>query len=248
MLYAFHGSLVAKSIEKAHTLLDSLRAKKPDAAFVRVNGDDWDVSIIEENLGGQGLFSNKYIIFLDRVTENDEAKERLVDYIQAMNESANIFIVCEGKLNAELKKGLEKHAQKVVVSDEATAPFSYGKPAGKNDFNIFNLADAIGARDPGKAWMIYREAVRNGLNSESILGTIFWQAKSMVQAVNSKSAGEAGLKPFVYDKSKRHAGNYSKEELDRLLTSIISIYHDGHRGIVDQELAIEKMMLRIKKI
>ncbi|MFA6295461.1 MAG: hypothetical protein WC666_03490 [Candidatus Paceibacterota bacterium] len=250
MLYILHGSNISKSVEKAHSLINSLRAKKPDATFVKLSSEDWSTSVIEEHLGGQGLFSNKYIILLDRVTENSEAKDQLPEFIEAMHESTNIFIVCEGKLNVELKKIFEKYAEKVVVSDEPVKAFSYGKATsgganGKKDFNIFALADAFGSRDKMKAWMIYREAIKNGLESESILGTLFWQAKSMALAVNCKSANEASLKPFVFDKSKRYAKNFSKEELDNLLKNIIILYHDGHRGVIDLELATEKMMLKI---
>jgi DNA polymerase III delta subunit len=240
MLYVFHGSLVVKSIEKAHALVDSLRAKRPDAAFVKVNGDDWSSSVIEEHLGGQGLFSNKYIIMLDRVTENAEAKENFLGFIPAMHGSANIFIVCEGKSNAELKRAFEKNAEKVIVSDEPSAASSYGR----KDFNIFALADAVGSKDKMKAWIIYREAIKSGLESESILGTLFWQAKSMALADGCRSAGEAGLKPFIFDKSKRYARNYSKEELGRLLKDIIVLYHDGHRGMVDMESGIERLLIR----
>ena len=255
MLYVFHGSLISKSVEKAHALIGSLRAKKPDAAYVKIDADNWDKSILEENLGGQGLFSNKYIVYLDRVTENPVAKEELIEFTKAMKESANIFIICEDKLNIELKKAFEKYAEKVVVSDEKSTGYSYGKvgaesggmngSGGKKDFNIFALADAFGSRDKIKSWMIYREALVNGLEAESIIGTLFWQTKSMTLAMNSKSASEAGLKPFVYDKAKRYANKYSKIELDNLLKKLITIYHDGHRGVVDMELGIERLMLSV---
>jgi DNA polymerase III delta subunit len=154
-----------------------------------------------------------------------------------MKESNNIFIISEGKVNAELKKVFEKFGDKVVLSDGVE------KKNFSKEFNIFSLADAIGARDRFKAWSIYREAVGNGLESESILGTIFWQIKVMILASGTKSAAEAGLNPFVYSKAKKGAGNYKEGELNNLLEQVIVLYHDGHRGLVDLELGIEKMML-----
>jgi DNA polymerase III delta subunit len=175
MLYVFHGSDRQTAAKKAHTLIDSLRAKKPDAAFEKIDGDSWSPSVLEGHLGGQGLFSSKYIVFLDRVTENTEAKERIPSFVPAMQESPNIFIVLEGKLNAELKKGLEKDAEKVVGCEPKTkdAPFK------KDEFNIFALANAVGRREPLKAWSIYRQAVDAGIAAENILGILFWKAKSM---------------------------------------------------------------------
>jgi DNA polymerase III delta subunit len=241
MLYVFHGSNVSKGVEKSHQLIDSLRAKRPDAAYEVIAADNWNPSILEGHLGGQGLFSNKYIVFLNRVTENEEAKEQIADFIPAMNESANIFIVLEGKLLADLKKAFTKYAEKVVECeyDEGT------KAAKREEFNIFALADALGSRDSFKAWSVYRQAVDNGIEPEAILGTLFWQAKSMILAADAASAGEAGLNPFVFGKSKRYSGNYSPAERRQLLESFMTLYHDGHRGIVDLELGIERFVLEI---
>lgn len=239
MLYIFHGTNISKSADKARSLVGSLRAKKPDAAYVEINSDNWSPAAIEENLGGQGLFSSKYIVFIDRVGDKEEVREKLIEMLPVMEESDNIFIVSEGKANAELKKAFEKHGEKVVVTDEAA------KSAFGQEFNVFSLADAVGARDRFKAWSIYRQAIENGLESESILGTLFWQVKSMALAAQGKSAAETGLNPFVFSKSKKYSGNYSNQELKALLERLIVLYHNGHRGRVDLELGTERLLLKI---
>lgn len=244
MLYVFHGTDIASAVTKATSLVDSLRAKRPDASYVRVEASQWSPSIIEEHIGGQGLFSNKYIIYLDRVTENIEAKESFAEFAQVIAESANIFIVLEGKLNAELKKVFEKHAEKMVECEKKEVAKSFG--GGNGEFNIFALADAVGARDSFKAWSVYRRAVDEGNEPESIIGTLFWQVKSMKLAAQAKSAGESGLSPFVFAKAKRAAGNYSGDELNRLTDKLIMIYHDAHRGMCDAELVVERIMLGLK--
>lgn len=246
MLYVFYGTDVARSHEKAHKLIDSLRAKKPDASYVPINGDSWRTPVIEEHLGGQGLFSNKYIVFLDRVTENAEAKEGIDEFLPAMAESSNIFVMLEGKSNVESRKAIEKSAEKVVVTDLPVVARSFGGGDGaKGEFNIFSLSDAVGSRDRAKSWMIYRQAVDQGIESESILGTLFWQVKSMVVAAGGKSATDTGLSPFVFSKSKKYATNYEGSALGKLLTRIVTLYHDGHRGVVDLELGTEKLLLEL---
>jgi DNA polymerase III delta subunit len=242
MLYVFYGTDINKSSAKAHTLIDSLRAKKPDAAFESMSSDNWNAAALESHLGGQGLFSSKYIVFLNRLTENEEAAEKMADFAAVMNESANIFIVLEGKLKAELKKAFEKNAEKTVVSD-LTAESAR---TAKKDFNIFALGDAVGSRDPIKSWAIYRQAIDNGIESEAILGTLFWQVKSMMLSAPAASASAAGLNPFVFGKSKRYASNYSSTELSELLGSLITLYHDGHRGVRDLEVGTERLLLGIK--
>lgn len=237
MLYIFHGTNVNKSGDKARTLVSSLRTKKPEAMYIEVNEENWNPSIIEENVGGQGLFSNKYIIFLNRVAGDETFREKLIEMLPAMKESTNIFIIYEGKVNAELKKAFDKNGEKVVITDEEEKV--------NKEFNIFSLADAIGTRDRFKAWSVYREAVGNGLESESILGTIFWQLKSMIIASKAKSASEAGLNPFVFSKAKKGCANYKEGELQNLLRQAMVLYHDGHRGIVNLELGIERMLLEL---
>lgn len=241
MLYLFHGTDTTTAVKKSLALIGSLRTKRPDATFVRIEASDWSSSVIQEHLGGQGLFSNKYIIFLDRVSEKTEGKEGLLEFIPAMQESTNIFIVLEGKLNIELKKAFEKSAEKIVVCDKQEA--KGWKGGNSEDFNIFALADAVGNRDQFKAWMIYRQAVDAGMEGEAIIGTLFWQVKSMILARDGKSASETGLSPFVFSKAKKQAQNYSEGELRELSQRFITIYHDGHRGMVDIELGVEKMML-----
>ena len=208
MLYLCHGADVAQAGVKARALTDSLRAKRPDAAFERIEGDSWDSSIIEGHLGGQGLFSNKYIVFLDRVTENAEAKEEILKFIPAMQESPNIFIAFEGKLNAELTKAFEKSAEKIVECEKKAA--ADGVKGG--GFNVFALGDAVGRGDAFKAWSIYRQAVDGGAEPEAILGMLFWKAKTI-----------------------------GSKELAR---ELVTLYHDGHRGLVDLELGTERLVLR----
>jgi DNA polymerase III delta subunit len=238
MLYIFYGTDNKKVIDKARTLVDSLRAKKPDASFVEINSENWNPSIIEEHVGGQGLFSNKYIVYINRVGNEEEKVDKMIEMMGVMKESSNIFIISEGKANASLKKAFEKYGEKVVVLDEA-------EKLPKKEFNIFALADAIGNRDKFRAWSIYREAVANGLESESILGTIFWQLKSMAVARDAKTASEAGLNSFVFSKAKKGCALYKEGELNKLLEQTIVLYHDGHRGLVDLELGIERLMLRL---
>ena len=59
-----------------------------------------------------GLFENKYIIFLDKIFENEEIKEFILDKIKNIAESDNIFILLEEKVDKKTLTKIEKHAQK----------------------------------------------------------------------------------------------------------------------------------------
>lgn len=210
MLYVFHGEIKGAG-DKARALVDSLRTKRPDAAYEYIQADTWDASAVSAHLGGQGLFSNKYIIFLDRVTEDAEAKDELPGLVVALQESPNIFIILEGKLNAELKKAVEKSAEKVVEVEKKTVA---GGAAPSEGPNVFALAGAVGQGDALKAWMLYRESVDSGAALEAILGMLFWKAKSSM----------------------------NKE----LASKVLTLYHDGHRGLRDLELGTERLILSLR--
>ncbi|MFA6458887.1 MAG: hypothetical protein WCV79_00595 [Candidatus Paceibacterota bacterium] len=239
MLYVFYGTDIGTSQKKARTLVASLRAKKPDASYEEISSDNWSAQLLESHLDGQGLFSSKYIIFLDRVTDNVEAEKEFIDFLPAMKESENIFIVFEGKLLTDMKKAVAKHAEKALESGEKTDIKSFNN----SEFNIFSLADAVGSRENMKAWMIYRQAIDRGIEAESILGTLFWQVKSILLASKADGISDSGLSPFVFSKSKRYSANFPGREAEDLLEKIVVVYHDSHRGLVDAEYAIERMLL-----
>lgn len=215
MLYVFHGNDVRAAGDKARSLVESLRTKRPDAAYEHIEADAFDESVLVGHLGGQGLFSSKYIVFLDRITESAEAKEKLPSLAASMQESANVFIILEGKLGAELKKAFDKSAEKVVECEKKVAVASAYGAVASGEFNVFALASAVGAGEAFKAWKMFREAMDQGVALESILGMLFWKAKSV------------GHK--------------------QLAKEIVTLYHDGHRGIVDLELATERLVLNCGK-
>lgn len=240
MLYVFHGEDIKSATEKARKLVSSLRAKKPDAAYVEIDSDNWNPAVLESHLGGQGLFSNKYIVFLNRVCEKAEITESLSGFIPAMKESSNIFIMLESKLNADMTKLVDRYAEKTVESTMKTA-------LKKNEFNVFDLAEAFGNKDAVKAWILYRKAMKLGIEAESIAGTLFWQTKSIWISKDASSAIKAGLSPFVFSKAKRMSEKYKKGEIEGVTRAIISVYHESHRGNMDFELGLEKIILNCGK-
>jgi DNA polymerase III delta subunit len=213
MLYIFYGSDTGTSGKKALALVESLREKRPDASYVRMSGEDWSLESVKEHTEGQGLFVNKYIVYLDRVTENSSAKEDLASVLPAMKVSPNIFVLREGAVGVALVKDFAKNADKEVVSEAPKKGFDW---AGDHSFAF---VDAFMGRKGLDVWKNYRAAVGKGLEAEAILGSLFWQVKSAIVASRSKSASESGLAPFVYTKSKKITEMWSGAELAEVTTA-----------------------------
>ena len=242
-------------------MADGLLKKKPDAAFFRLTAESWNQASFEEYLAGQGLFNDKYIVFLDNILEETSIKDYILEKLPEISKSANIFIWLERKVAKpvadKIKKSAEK-AQEFLETSESGRDFSVegglpapsearqaGKTFSLGEFNIFSLADAFGRRDKKNLWTLYQKAIMREIPAEEISGVLFWQLKSMILAEKSKNADEAGIKPFVYSKAKAFARNYKEDELKNISSELVSIYHDSHRGMGEFEMALERFILGI---
>ena len=240
MIYLFYGNDIDKVRQKANGVVESLLKKRPDASLFRLNSDTWQEAAFDEYVGGQGLFVQKYIVVLDRLFEKKEIKEYVVDRLKALKTSDNIFIVLEGDLDKATLGKFEKTAEKVQNFGEEKSPTNK-----KVAFNMFAITDALGARNQKRLWLLYQQALRNNVVSEELHGILFWQIKSILLALTSKDAKEAGLNPFVYTKAKNYAKNFTLTELKKISSQLVVIYHQAHRGEVDFDSALEKFFLSI---
>ncbi|PJE74552.1 MAG: hypothetical protein COV01_00765 [Candidatus Taylorbacteria bacterium CG10_big_fil_rev_8_21_14_0_10_41_48] len=236
MLYVIYGSDTTKAREKAGMLRDVLQKKKPDASLFTMSAEDVSAERLDELTTGQGLFENKYIVFADRILDNRELNDVVFSKLESMKESPNIFIMLEVKLLKEAQKKLEKHAEKIEVHDATEKPK-------KESNEIFATADALGRRDKKSLWMLYRKAIDADAVPEEIHGILWWQMKSIALAQTGLSPAETGLNPFVHSKAKGFAQNFTREETDKILSSLVRMYHDAHRGKHDFEIALEKFAL-----
>jgi DNA polymerase III delta subunit len=238
MLYVIYGTDTEKGREKSHALFEALKSKKPDAAAGIMRAEDVTSEKIEELTQTQGLFENKQIIFMDRTLENPDIREIIVDKIDAVKESPNIFIFFEGKMTKEVLKKIEKRAEKVTE-------YELTEEKKKEGGSFFALADALGSRDKKAFWALLRQAFDNDAAPEEIHGILFWQVKSLALASKTSTALEAGLNPFVYGKAKRFAANFKEGEIDALLSKLVHMYHHAHRGQKDFQIELEKLALDI---
>ncbi|MDD5318842.1 MAG: hypothetical protein PHF79_03455 [Candidatus Pacebacteria bacterium] len=238
MLHVVKGSS-PQGIKKAHDIVAALQKKRPEAEVFTFSELSWSADKFSSLLSAQGLFESKYIVLLDRVLSAEGAQGAVFENLKMLAEAEHAFVLYEEKiLAAELKK-LEKHAFKVY---EISAPVLSEK---KEQFNLFGLTDALGARDKKKAWILFNEALHREIAAEEIHGVIWWQIKSILLASGAKSAAETGLNPFVYKKAKQYAGNFSTRELTTISEKLVDMYHQAHRGEADFLVELERFVLEI---
>lgn len=112
-------------------------------------------------------------------------------------------------------------------------------------FNIFALTDAFGSRKKKDVWVLFRRAILAGVSAEEIFFKLFWQLKSMLLALRTKTAFEALMSTFPYNKSKSFLKNFKTSELINLQTFLVVGYHKARRGEGEIETLVEKVLLSL---
>lgn len=238
MLYVFHGTHTHKVADQTNKLVAGLLAKKPLAQVFSFEGGMVQESDLDALIEAQGLFVEKHIVVLRQTFEVAESRDVVLARLKRLADTQNIFVISENKLLAEYKKILTKHATKIEEHTQAVKE--------KEAFNVFALGDALGARNKQALWVGYIQALRAGLEPESIHGTLHWAVKAMLGAANTKSAEEAGQKSsYAYNKFKRYVTNFKKGELVALSRSLITLYHDARRGKTELKTALEQWVLKV---
>lgn len=247
MFFLFYGSDKSKARIAANKNIEAAKKKHPSAEFVRLNSDNFSPNKLDELISSQGLFYSASIIYCDGLMEDEEVEESILARAEEMATSSNLFIFLEEKINKKELDKLKKHALKAeefMKPDRALSKKEKLALKGEK-IDFFEFANTLGERNKKMLWTLYQDALAEAVPSEEVHGIFFWQVKAMLAAMKSKSAEEAGLNPFVYDKSRRYAQNYSEEKLKNMSSRLFSMYHEAHRGETDFPVALERFILEI---
>lgn len=233
MYVVFYGSDRGEVRDAASTYIEA--NKTEDATLTIIEGVNFQSGLVADALGASSLFGGTEWFIFDTPSDNPDFIEALTDSLKELAESNNTFVILEGALLAPAKKAYGKYA---AVITEYTAE----KTA---RFNAFALAEALAEKDKRKLWVLLQEAKLEGLRAEEIVGVLWWQLKALRLAALTKTAAEAGMKDFPYNKAKRALNKFSSGEVDKLSQSLLELYHDAHAGLRDMDVALEEWVLGV---
>jgi hypothetical protein len=134
--------------------------------------------------------------------------------LSSLKNSPNNLIFIEDKLPASDIKKYKKYA----IIEDFSSPTTKTAPK----VNVFGIADAFSRRDKIGTWVLYREAVGEGVPPEEISGIIFWKIKTMMLS---------GSKIFSLSELKKRSSN------------LVSLYHKAHKGECDFTIGLEEFIL-----
>ena len=186
-------------------------------------------------LNASGLFSKKVALHLDRPLDDADGKAVFLEHLKAFADSDTPVIAIVAALDAETKKKIPKGA--------AVEAYDIEEKEGGPEASVFALADAFAKGDRKTAWVLYRKFIENGSAPEELHGTLAWQARTLVLASKTKSAEEAGLKPFAYTKAKS-ALSKLKDDPENLSRELVSLYHRSRMGQGTLENLLEMFLLK----
>lgn len=253
IIYLFYGTDKIKARRVARQTVEAAKKKHTGAEFFKLNSENFSAGKLDELIMSQGLFYSGSVILADSLFADDQIGGMVFKKIKDIAESPNFFVFLEEKLNKKDWEKFNEYAEKVEEFKKAekklTKKEALAERGEKVDF--FDFTNSLGEKNKKLLWTLYQDALVEEVNSEEIHAMFFWQVKSMLCALKSKSAVEAGLNPFVYNKSGVYAKNYGKtsEEVENKLKEMSSrlfeMYHEAHRGQIDFAVALERFILEI---
>lgn len=230
MLEIYFGSDIVSARAKAFKV-----ASDSTNQLIRIETETFFPHQIASAVQSVSLFGDRQTYLIDTPSGNEVMNTEALAVAKEMKEASDLFIIIEGPLLAPAKKQWSKVAD--TIEEFTRQPLAR--------FNVFKLAEALLVKDKKSLWLLLTEATRAGLASEEIIGTLWWQLKTLRLARLTDSAESAGLKDFTYDKAKRALKNFKPGEIEQLSSSLLAVYHDGHGGVREIDLALEEWVLRL---
>jgi DNA polymerase III delta subunit len=234
MLELYFGSDTIAVRQKALAAITRVAAS--GSRVERFEKEAWSVGVLAEMIGAASLFGETTVYLIDTPSEDIEFYKMLVKALPELAHCANTIVVIEQTLLAPEKKKWAVHAQKMEECTTAATPAR---------FDVFAMAEALSTKDKKSLWLLLTKARHIGLSAEEIIGTLWWQLKTLRTADMTATAEEAGMKSYPYDKAKRALRNFKSGELETISRNLLTVYHDGHGGVKDIEVGLEEWVLSI---
>lgn len=213
-----------------------IATKAKGADVVRIGEGGEPLSSLLGYLEQRGMFAPRIVLVVDRPMDTADGKEFILEHGALLEKSETQVYVIQPDVDAVTRKKLDKLGT-IEVYD---LPVVADVPPP----NAFALVDAVQAGDRKRAWILYRQLIESGASAEEIHGTLAWAARGVVLASNTKSADEAGMKPYPYDKARAVARKLKPGEAVAQSSELVRLYHDARMGRGTLEDLIEIYLLR----
>jgi hypothetical protein len=212
MIYLFAGDDSKKKIANYEKFIDSLGS---EVEVFSISKNDFDENQIEGFYSSSGLFAKKSAIVFLNVFEKEEIKDFLLEKLEFMGSSENVFIFMEGKLNKPTLDAFREVRAELNI-------FELPKEK-KEKYDNFILTYDFEKRDKLNLWIHFRCAMDVGVGMEELIGVLFWKGKDMLL--------------------RKNFSKFSEAELINFTTKLAYLLPEARKQGLDDETAFEQFLL-----
>lgn len=180
MIYFFTGT----DREKARAAMNAdieRAAKKMHGDVIRIT-DAHTIDDLRVALLGKGMFENARVLVLEGILANEDMLPLVMERLVFLAENEDTVFFYEEKPTADIRRKIERHAEKSVRFDA---------PKKDRDNSIFSLPNALACGDKKALWVEYQRALARGDAPEAIHGVLFWGAKRMYSGSTARGTTHA---------------------------------------------------------
>jgi DNA polymerase III delta subunit len=218
--------LLSGNFEKRKKTFESLLKRFFEYDINQGAEKDFSFNFLLENIDSNNIFGKKSVFVFNSVLENKENLDFVCKNAKNLEKSENIFIFIESSIKKTDIRPIEKASENIFIFEEP-------KKEDKK-FNIFELTDAFSKRDKKNTWVIYQNALRNGVLEADIVNILIWSIKALILVKNKKGTDSeiknSGLNPFVFKKSLSNSKLWEEKDLKKALQNLVCLYHDSRRS------------------
>ncbi len=186
MIYLFYGDDVKNKSLNYEKFIKSI---PKGAVNFHINRNNFDEMELENLYSGASLFSSLSAVVFENIFEHEETREFVLEKLDLMGESSNLFIFSEGKLNKLILDAFKK-----VESNKLQINIFELPKEKKEKFDNFLVANAFSVKDKLNLWIYFRQAISRGVGMEELIGVLFWKIKDMILKKDFRKFSETELK------------------------------------------------------
>jgi DNA polymerase-3 subunit delta len=139
--------------------------------------------------------------------------------------------------------------ERAVTEQDVQLLVSYAQEA-----NIFDMVDALGKRDTRRAMELMEQLLEGGRHPLYLLSMITRQFRILIQVKELQTKGTSpqdirallGLHPYVLDKTRRQAGNFSIEQLEAIYRQLHELDAAVKSGQMEPVLALNLFVTEVR--
>ncbi len=240
MVYLIFGNDPLKGREQTEKLVAQFSCKG-DLFRVEFREDNFSEGYFNEAIKTDPLFGKKSLVVCKKLFGSEKTAGFLSGNIEKCSVSANIFIFLEGLLKKEYLDGFKKNSER-MWEFKSDSPASKKQAESDRSKELFPFCDSLAMKRKHDAWVLFQNALYNGIPEDEIFKKVFWQLKTLLTV---KKEGGIGMHPFFYKKNKKAASFFSEAELKKHLSELVELYHKDRYGFSDLASGLEKFIFKI---